>query len=42
MGVRRAMALTGDAKQATGKGKGGPFETGLTRPVAMALNVDRL
>ena len=32
MGVRRAMALFGDAKQATGEGKSGLVETGLTRP----------
>ena len=37
MGVRRALALFGDAKQATGEGKSGPVETGLTGPVATAL-----
>ena len=42
MGVRRAMALTGDAKQATGEGKGGLVETRLTRPAATAMNVDLL
>ena len=31
------MALTGDAKQATGEGKSGPVETELTRPAATAL-----
>ena len=36
VGVRWAMpmALTGDAKQATGEGKSGPVETGLTGPVS--------
>ena len=37
MGVCRALALFGDAKQAMGEGKGGPVETGLTGPVATAL-----
>ena len=37
MGVCRAMALIGDAKQATGEGKSGPVETRLTGPVATAL-----
>ena len=37
MGVRRAMSLSGDAKQATSEGKGGPVETGLTGPAATAL-----
>ena len=35
--VRRAMALICNAKQATGEGKSGPVETGLTRLVATAL-----
>ena len=35
MGVRRAKALIGNARQATGKS--GPVETGLTRPAATAL-----
>ena len=35
MGVCRAMALIGDAKQATGEGKSGPVQTGLTPPAAM-------
>ena len=39
VGVRRAMALIGDAKQATGEGKSGPVETGLTGPAATALNL---
>ena len=38
MGVCRALALFGDAKQAMGEGKSGPVETGLTGPVATALN----
>ena len=33
----RALALFGDAKQAMGEGKSGPVETGLTGPVATAL-----
>ena len=33
MGVRRALALFGNAKQAMGEGKSGPVETGLTGPV---------
>ena len=37
MGVRRAMALISNAKQATSEGKSGPVETGLTRPAATAL-----
>ena len=37
IGVRRALALFGDAKQAMGEGKSGPVETGLTGPVATAL-----
>ena len=37
MGVCRALALFGDAKQAMGEGKSGPVETGLTGPVATAL-----
>ena len=38
MGVCRALALFGDAKQAMGEGKSGPVETGLTGPVATALS----
>ena len=34
MGVRQAMALIGNARQATSEGKSGPVETGLTGPVA--------
>ena len=37
MGICRALALFGDAKQAMGEGKSGPVETGLTGLVAMAL-----
>ena len=37
MGVCRALALFGDAKQPMGEGKSGPVETGLTGPVATAL-----
>ena len=37
MGVCRALAQFGDAKQAMGEGKSGPVETGLTGPVATAL-----
>ena len=37
MGVRRAMALIGDARRATGEGKSDPVETGLTGPAATAL-----
>ena len=37
MGVHRAIALLGDAKQAMSEGKSGPVETGLTGPVATAL-----
>ena len=32
------MALIGDAKQATGEGKSGPVETGVTGLVATALD----
>ena len=39
MGIRRAMALIGDTKQATGEGKSGLVEIGLTRPAATALHV---
>ena len=39
MGVCRALALFGDAKQAMGEGISGPVETGLTGPVATALGV---
>ena len=35
IGVRRALALFGDAKQAMGEGKSGPVKTGLTGPVAI-------
>ena len=38
MGVCRALALFGDAKQAMGEGISGPVETGLTGPVATALS----
>ena len=37
MGLCRPMAITGDAKQATGEGLSSPVETGLTGPVATAL-----
>ena len=37
MGVCQALALFGDANQATGEGKSSPVETGLTGPVPMAL-----
>ena len=37
VGVRQAMALIGNARQATSEGKSGPVETGLTRPAATAL-----
>ena len=37
MGVHQAMALIGNAKQATGEGKSGPVETGLNRLVATAM-----
>ena len=36
MGVRRAMALIGDTKQATSEGKCGPVETGLTGLTGLA------
>ena len=39
VGVRRAMALIGGAKQAMGEGKNGPVETGLTGPAATALRI---
>ena len=35
VGVRRAIALIGNARQATSRGKSGPVETGLTGPAAM-------
>ena len=35
IGVRRALALFGDTKQAMGEGKSGPVKTGLTGPVAI-------
>ena len=38
MGVRLAMALIDDARQATSEGKSGPVETRLTGPAATALN----
>ena len=38
MVVHRAMVLIGDSKQATGEGKSGPVETGLTGPAATALS----
>ena len=37
VGVRRAMVLIGDARQATSEGKSGPVETGLTGPAGTAL-----
>ena len=37
MGVRRAMVLDGDARQATSEGKSGPVETELTGLAATAL-----
>ena len=37
MGVCRALALFGNAKQGMGEGKSGPVETGLTGPAATAL-----
>ena len=37
VGVRQAMALIGNARQATSEGKSGPVETGLTGPAATAL-----
>ena len=37
MGVRQAMALIGNARQATSEEKSGPVETGLTGPAATAL-----
>ena len=36
VGVRQAMALVGDAMQATSEGKSGPVETRLTGPAATA------
>ena len=36
--AEHALALFGDAKQAMGEEKSGLIETGLTRPVAMALS----
>ena len=36
MGVRRAMVLIGDAKQAMGEGKSGPVETGQTGLTGLA------
>ena len=37
VGVRRALPVIGDAKQATSEGESGPVETGLTGPAATAL-----
>ena len=37
VGIRQAMALIGNARQAMSGGKSGPVETGLTGPVATAL-----
>ena len=37
-GIRPALALFGDAKQAMGEEKSGPVETRLTGPVATALH----
>ena len=37
VGVRQAMALIGNARQAMSEGKSGPVETGLTGPAATAL-----
>ena len=37
VGVRQAMALIGNAGQATSEGKSAPVETGLTGPAATAL-----
>ena len=37
VGIRRAMALIGNAMQATIEGKSDPVETGLTGPAATAL-----
>ena len=39
MGVFRALALFGDAKQAMGEGKRGPVETELTGLVATVLHM---
>ena len=39
MGVRWAMVLIGNAKQATSEGKSGPVETGLTELVATTLSI---
>ena len=38
VGVRQAIALIGNARQATSEGKSGPVETGLTGPAATALH----
>ena len=40
MGVHQAMALIGNARQATGDGKCGPVETGLTGLAATALQTN--
>ena len=39
VGIRQAMTLIGNARQATSEEKSGPVETGLTGPAAMALPV---
>ena len=39
VGVRRAMAIIGGARQASSEGKSGPVETGLTGPAATALQL---
>ena len=39
VGLRRAMALIGDAKQPTGERKSDPVETGLTGLAATALTL---
>ena len=41
VGVHQAMALIGNARQATGDGKSGPVETGLIGPAATALQANR-
>ena len=38
VGVRRAMVLIGNARQASSEGNSGPVETRLTGPAATALN----
>ena len=39
VGIRQAMTLIGNARQATGEGKSGPVETGLNGPAATALYI---